>query len=608
VRLPARSGDVWHGYLPGAGPGLLYGYRVHGPQEPALGHRFDPEIVLIDPYAKALRSLKSALVDTAFAWEGDRRPATPWERTIVCEAHVRGFTMQHPGVDETLRGTFEGMSAPAVLDYFLHLGVTAVELLPVHAFVHDRALLDRGLRNYWGYNTIAFFAPHPEYLATGSIGDFKTMVRQFHAAGLEVLLDVVYNHTGEGDHNGPTLSFRGIDNVSYYRLASDPRYYEDVTGTGNTLDLAHPRVLQMVLDSLRYWVEEMHVDGFRFDLATALARSEHGFEAHGAFLAAVRSDPALAGIKLIAEPWDVGPGGYRLGEFPPAFSEWNDKFRDAVRRFWRGADGAVPELAARLTGSSDVFVGAERGVRASLNFVTAHDGFTLEDLVSYNVKRNEANGERNRDGTDHNLSWDCGAEGPTADPAIHALRARQKRNMLATLLLAQGVPMLLAGDERSKSQDGNNNAYCQDGPLAWLDWSPPQDLELLDFVRGLIALRRAEPAFARRSHFRGPRDITWLRFDGTEMGAADWLEPERRALGLMFGAEDAPEGDAVLALYLNAHESDVAIVLPPDPRTWEVLLDTGGSPPGASFLPAPGAAAYALAARSVVLLRGRGGS
>jgi glycogen operon protein len=643
IVLPAHTDGVWHGYLPDARPGLKYGYRVYGPYDPARGHRFNAHKLLIDPYTKALSGAlrwsdahygyrigtprgdlsfdrrdnasgmpKSVVVDTAFTWGEDRAPRTAWRDTIVYELHARGFTMQFPGVPAPMRGTFLALSSPHVVEYLQRLGITAIELLPVQAFVDDRLLVAKRLRNYWGYNTIGFFAPHPLYLSGESVHEFKTMVKQFHEAGIEVILDVVYNHTAEGNQEGPTLSFRGIDNASYYRLASDPRYYDDSTGTGNSLNLDHPRVLQMVMDSLRYWVQEMHVDGFRFDLAPVLARTSSGVDPNSGFLKATRQDPVLARVKMIAEPWDVGFGGYQVGRFPSGWSEWNDKFRDGVRRFWQGVDGMVPELASRLTGSSELFNHGGRHVRSSINFVTAHDGFTLRDLVSYNHKHNIANGEDNRDGSDNNNSWNCGVEGPSDDPKIEALRARQQRNLLATLLLSQGVPMLLAGDELGKSQHGNNNPYCQDSPLTWLDWSSPHDPALHDFVAGLIHLRRTCRALRRERFFTGTllkdgtrKDIMWLRPDGTEMHEGDWFDASRREIGLCFGDEDPERGDRLLLIFLNAHDCRLELVLPPHAAGWELCIDTAGDPAGNVLRPLPAGPTHALEPRSLVLFRSR---
>ncbi|MBC5810221.1 MAG: glycogen debranching protein GlgX [Candidatus Eremiobacteraeota bacterium] len=642
LALPSYTDEVWHGYLRGARPGLRYGYRVYGPHDPSAGHRFNEHKLLIDPYARALAgplrwsdahfgyrvgssradlsfdrrdnaSLvpKSVVVDNAFTWSGDRPPQRAWRDTIVYEAHVRGFTMRHPGVPLNLRGTFLGLASPPVLDHLSRLGISAIELLPVHAFVDDRLLGERGLRNYWGYNSIGFFAPHSLYLSEGNVHEFKSMVKQFHEAGIEVLLDVVYNHTAEGDQRGPTLSFRGIDNKSYYRLAADPRYYDDATGCGNTLNAEHPRVLQMVMDSLRYWVEVMHVDGFRFDLAPVLGRTSKGFDPNGAFFQAVAQDPILARTKMIAEPWDVGADGYHVGHFPPGWSEWNDKFRDGVRRFWQGGDGLITELAWRVAGSSDLFQHSGRHVRSSLNFVTAHDGFTLSDLVSYDSKHNEANGEDNRDGSDANWSWNCGVEGPSDDPRVLALRARQKRNVLATLLLAQGVPMLLAGDERGHTQYGNNNAYCQDNSVGWIDWMPEDgDDDLTAFVRGLVALRRSSTAFRRELFFHGEsladgrrKDLIWLTPDGNEMGEAEWFDGSRRAIGMLFG-EEAVSRERLFAIFFNAHDADIPLALPEHESGWELLVDTAGNPRTDFLAPLP-VEAFRLSARSLAVFRSR---
>ena len=541
VDLHEVDGFVWHGYLPGVSPGQRYGYRVHGPYHPADGHRCNPAKLLLDPYAKAIEGSvdwgqpvfsytfghpdrrnnadsapyvpRSVVVNPFFDWNLDRPPRTPYHETVIYEAHVRGLTKEHPVIPEEQRGTYLGLAHPAVISHLHELGVTAVELMPVHQFVTDSHLSERGLGNYWGYNTIGFFAPHNAYAASGSRGqqvqEFKTMVRALHAAGIEVILDVVYNHTAEGNHLGPTLSFRGIDNSAYYRLVDDDRrYYMDTTGTGNSLLMRHPHVLQMIMDSLRYWVLDMHVDGFRFDLAATLARQFYEVDRLSAFFDLVQQDPVVSQVKLIAEPWDVGDGGYQVGNFPPLWSEWNGKYRDTIRDFWRGQPSTVPEFASRLTGSSDLYQQDSRRPVASVNFVTCHDGFTLADLVSYNHKHNEANGEDGRDGSDDNRSWNCGAEGPTEDKAVLALRARQKRNFLATLLLSQGVPMLLAGDEMGRTQRGNNNAYCQDNEISWMDWAvrAEEDQALFDYVRTLIRLRADHAVFRRRRFFRGQRD------------------------------------------------------------------------------------------------------
>src|SRR5215467_7823412 len=544
VTLHEMDGFVWHGYLPGVGPGQRYGYRVHGPYDPAAGHRCNPAKLLLDPYAKAIDGIlawnpavfsyrfgrpderndedsapyvpRSVVTNPYFDWAADRSPGTPYHESVIYEAHVRGLTMRHPGIPEAERGTYLGTSHPAVIEHLQELGVTAVELMPVHQFVTDAFLTERGLANYWGYNTIAFLAPHNAYAFAGTRGEqvqeFKSMVQALHEAGIEVILDVVYNHTAEGNHLGPTLSFRGIDNAAYYRLVDDdPAYYNDTTGTGNSLLMQHPHVLQLIMDSLRYWVLEMHVDGFRFDLAAALARQFHEVDRLSAFFDLVQQDPVVSQVKLIAEPWDVGEGGYQVGNFPPLWSEWNGKYRDTVRDLWRGEPATLPEFAFRFTGSSDLYADDGRHPVASVNFATCHDGFTLTDLVSYNDKHNEANGEGGQDGSDDNRSWNCGTEGPTEDPGIVELRLRQECNFLATLLLSQGVPMLLAGDELGRTQQGNNNAYCQDNDISWVHWPPaaggvgqgPAAEALLDFTRRLIALRRDHPVFRRRRYLRG---------------------------------------------------------------------------------------------------------
>jgi len=624
IRLPEYTDQVWHGYLPDARPNLLYGYRVYGPYRPQDGHRFNPNKLLLDPYAKAIHGTirwsdahfgyrvgsaredlsfdrrdnargmpKCRVVDTAFTWDEDRRPHIPWEETIILEAHARGMTMRHPGVDQARRGTFAGLAAPPVIDYLVQLGITAIELLPVQAFVDDRHLVQNGLVNYWGYNTIGFFAPDPRFLSNSVISDFKTMVKRMHDAGIEVILDVVYNHTGEGNHMGPTLCFRGIDNASYYRLEPDRRFYTDYTGTGNTLNLDHPRVLQLVMDSLRYWVTEMHIDGFRFDLAPTLGRLSGEYRRDSPFFCAVRQDPVLATVKLIAEPWDIGPNGYQLGNFPAGWAEWNAAYRDTVRRFWKGDQGIAAELASRLAGSSDIFGHSGRRPWASVNFITAHDGFTLADLVSYNDKHNEVNNEGNRDGHNANFSWNCGVEGPTDDPAILALRYQQMRNLLATLLLSLGVPMLLAGDEIGRSQGGNNNAYCQDNEVSWIDWENigPDDEGLRDFVRLLVNLRRRHRVFSRPRFFRGEavseaglKDITWLTPEGREATVEDWNNPVALSLGYVLGGAAGefytPGGqrdiDESFLVMLNAWHQDLDFRIPllPAEMAWELLVDT----------------------------------
>ena len=624
--LPEQTHEIWHGYLPDVRPGQLYGYRVYGPYDPSRGHRFNHHKLLLDPYAKdfggriewndahfgyvlgdekedlsfdtrdsAPYMPKGRVIDPAFTWGRQGSPRTNWDQSIIYELHPRGFTMRHPDVPGDERGTFGGLSRPEVVSYIRSLGITAVELLPTHAFVNDRHLVDKGLSNYWGYNTIAFFAPQPEYLGPGGLREFKTFVQVMHDAGIEVLLDVVFNHTAEGNHLGPTLSFRGIDNRSYYYLMDDNlRYYNDFTGTGNALELRHPQVLRMVTDSLRYWVTEMRVDGFRFDLATTLARVGGVYDEHAGFLDVVAQDPVLSKVKLIAEPWDTGPDGYQLGSFPPGWSEWNDRYRDTVRRFWKGDSGEVAELASRIAGSSDLFDRRGRRPWAGVNFVTAHDGFTLRDLVSYNEKHNEANRENNADGTDNNQSWNHGEEGPTQDPQIKELRLRQMRNMLLTLLLSQGVPMITAGDELGRSQEGNNNAYCQDNELSWIGW-PDLDREseaLLEFFRDLVKIRRNHIVFRRSRFFHGDlipgttvKDVTWLTPEGREFTTTAWEETERRTLGMLLSGEAGsrfltergePEPDDSFLLLLNGSGEAVRWKLPKYGTRccWRILVDT----------------------------------
>jgi glycogen operon protein len=628
IPMPERTDLVFHAYLPDVQPGQVYGYRVHGPYDPATGHRFNPSKVVLDPYAKAIaRTVEwgdemfgyrigdpaedlslddrdnarlaplAAVVDPAFTWGDDAPPRTPWHETVIYELHVKGFTRLHPEVPEELRGTYAGLATEPPIEHLTSLGVTAVELLPVHHHSYDRHLVEKGLTNYWGYNTLAFFAPGVRYAASptplGSVREFKMMVRALHAAGIEVILDVVYNHTAEGSQLGPTLSLRGIDNVSYYRLVPEqPRYYMDFTGCGNTLNMLNPRVLQLIMDSLRYWVLEMHVDGFRFDLASALARELFEVNRLSAFLDIIHQDPVLSQVKLIAEPWDLGEGGYQVGNFPVGWTEWNGRYRDAVRRFWRGDGGAVSELATRLAGSSDLYGSTGRRPYASVNFVTAHDGFTLHDLVSYDGKHNEANGEDNRDGENHNLSWNCGAEGPTDDGAVLALRARQMRNVLATLLLSQGVPMISMGDEVARTQRGNNNAYCQDNELSWLDWDfTPAQRDLLAFTRRVLALQRRHPVFRRRTFFQGRairgaevKDLTWFDPRGNEMTDEAWNAGFVKALMVRLAGDAIAETDArgrrivddTFVLLLNADEEGITFHLPshrPD-LTWERVLDT----------------------------------
>ena len=648
IPLPEYTDQVWHGYLSDVRPGQLYGYRVWGPYDPVAGHRFNPHKLLDDPYAKALSGEliwsethfgfsvggprqdltpdrrdnarfmpKCMVVDTAFTWGDERRPQVPWSRTIVYEAHVRGLTMTHPGVPPAYRGTFLGLAQPGVVEHLKSLGVTSVELLPVQALVDERHLVEKGLRNYWGYNPLAYFALDPRYYVTDPLGDFKSMVQRLHDSGIEVILDVVFNHTAEGNHLGPTFSFRGIDNASYYMLKpGNPRWYENYSGCGNTLNLSHPRVLQMVMDSLRYWAEEMRVDGFRFDLAAALARGPDGFERGGSsFLDAVRQDPVLSRLKLIAEPWDLGGDGYRLGAFPPGWSEWNGHFRDTVRRFWAGEGGLIGDLASRLTGSSDLFGRDGRRPWASLNFVTCHDGFTLADLVTYQRKHNEANLEDNRDGTDANFAWNCGHEGPSPYPEVRELRRRQSCNLIATLLLSQGVPMILAGDELGRSQGGNNNAYCQDNPVSWVDWSAV-DEEMLAFVRAVIRLRLEHPVF-RRAHFlEGKRipnsllkDVVWITPEGREMTPADWQLPYARSLGFVLGggavADDGLPADDSFLVLLNAYHETIPYTLPPATlgQAWEVVVDTAESPPARPGQSWAAGLSYALRPRSLAVLR-----
>ena len=573
LALPEKTHQIWHGFLPDLGAGQVYGYRVHGPDEPARGHRFNPHKVLLDPYAREIaRELvwDNAVLDP----QGDTarhaplarvvqrspdshlpdRPGTPWHETIIYELHVKGFTQQHPDVPEKLRGTYAGLASPAAIEHFHRLGITAVELLPVHYHIDEHFLAARGRTNYWGYNTLGYFAPDPRYAASGAQGavqEFREMVRQLHAAGIEVILDVVYNHTGEAGEGGPTLSFRGIDNASYYRLTDDRAHYVDFTGCGNSLNVAHPRTLQLIMDSLRHWVTDMHVDGFRFDLASALARDLWHVDRLSSFFDIIQQDPVLSEVKLIAEPWDIGPGGYQVGNFPVLWSEWNGKYRDCIRRFWKGNGGTVSELATRLAGSSDLFADDGRRPSASINFITAHDGFTMRDLVSYNQKHNEANGEENRDGTNDNESSNCGCEGATTDLAINTVRAQQQRNFLATLLLSQGVPMLLAGDEFGQTQHGNNNAYCQDSPVAWLDWEwTDAQRDLFAFARGLMQLRKTQPVFRRRHFFQGRpihgpeiKDLYWMKADGTEMSETDWNAGHVRTIGMVLPGEQITECD-----------------------------------------------------------------
>ena len=656
IRLSEQTDLVWHCYLPDVRPGQRYGYRVHGPYDPGAGHRFNPAKLLIDPYARRLDGAvqwddslfgyrlgspgqdldrddrdsasfvpKAVVVDPDYEWSGDTQLETPFDRTVIYEVHVKGFTKLHPDVPEELRGTYAGLASAPAISYLTDLGITAVELLPVHQHVDERHLAERGLTNYWGYSSIGFFAPEIAYSATGDpVSEFREMVRQLHAAGIEVILDVVYNHSGEGNHLGPTLSFRGIDNRSYYHLdAQDPRRYVDYTGTGNTLDATSPRVLQLIMDSLRYWVTEMHVDGFRFDLAAALARELHDVDKLGSFFDIVGQDPIISRVKLIAEPWDVGPGGYHVGHFPVGWAEWNGKYRDSVRRFWKGVGSQAAEMAYRLSGSSDLYSRSGRQPHASINFITAHDGFTLHDLVSFEKKHNQANGERNTDGEPYNESMNFGIEGETDDEAILDARERQKRNFLATLLLSQGVPMLLGGDEIGRTQRGNNNAYAQDNETGWFDWNlGPRQRDLLEFSRGLIGLFRAHPVLRRRRFLHGRqvagssgKDLTWYGADGTEMTHEAWFPPEVKTLGLQFAGdaieERGPKGEPILddtlLIILNADQQPVDFSLPNEGagQGWELVFDTV-HPTLATDTPPPaldGGAVCRVAQRSVVLLR-----
>jgi len=654
VRLPEVDGFVWHGYLPGVQPGQQYGFRVHGPYHPRAGLRCNPNKLLIDPYAKAIagevdwhESLfgytlqypddmsdldsaahlpKCVVTNPYFDWGDDRLPRRPYNETVIYEAHVRGLTMRHPGIPAELRGTYAGVAHPATVEHLVTLGVTALELMPVHQFVHDHALAERGLRNYWGYNTIGFFAPHNGYSASGQagqqVGEFKAMVKALHEAGIEVILDVVYNHTAEGNHRGPTLAFRGIDDRAYYRLVDDqPEYYMDYTGTGNSLNVRHPHALQLIMDSLRYWLLEMHVDGFRFDLAATLAREFYDVERLATFFDLVQQDPFVSQAKLIAEPWDVGPGGYQVGNFPPLWTEWNGKYRDTVRDFWRGEPATLGEFASRITGSADLYEHTGRRPVASVNFVTCHDGFTLTDLVSYNHKHNEENGEGNRDGESHNRSWNCGHEGPTDRQDVLALRANQRRNFVATLLLSQGVPMIGHGDELGRTQHGNNNTYCQDSETTWVDWESV-DEPLLDFVRTVTALRRDHPVFRRRRFFDGRPvrretgtpigDIAWFTPDGVEMAEEDWGVPFGKCIAVFLNGDGIPDtgtrgeriSDDSFLLCFNGHHEPVDFTTPPAEYAdkWRVVLDTTDGT-GSNGLPAAKAGGrITVPARSLLVL------
>ena len=654
VTLPEQTDMVWHCYVPGLRPGQLYGYRVHGPYDPHAGHRFNPAKVVLDPYSKAIGRMVrwcdenfgyvigdpaedllrddrdnaasaplAAVIDPAFTWGDDRLPRRPWHETVIYELHVKGLTWLHPEVPKPLRGTFAGLASETAIGHLRELGVTAVELMPVHHHAMDRHLVESGLSNYWGYNTLSYFAPDVRYSSVRSPADtvreFKTMVRALHAEGIEVILDVVYNHTAEGNHLGPTLSLRGIDNAAYYRLGEDRRCYVDFTGCGNTLDMTHPRVLQLIMDSLRYWAVEMHVDGFRFDLASALARELYEVDKLGAFLDIIHQDPVISQVKLIAEPWDLGQGGYQVGNFPVLWTEWNGKYRDTVRRFWRGDGGTVSEFATRLAGSADLYEHSGRRPYASINFVTSHDGFSLQDLASYNTKHNQANLENNADGDDNNLSWNCGVEGPTDDPAIVKLRERQKRNFMATLLLSQGVPMIRGGDELSHAQRGNNNTYCQDNELSWLDWNlDDRKRAFLDFVRQVIGIRRESRALRRRRFLHGQcirggniKDITWFSPLGREMTEENWNVDSVLCLGVRLVhegdglrlGEEAPALPNTLTCLFNAHNEPIGFKLPEHGRNerWELLMDTTEARTTRRLY--RGGYRYDLSARSVAVLR-----
>jgi glycogen operon protein len=634
--LPEVDGFVWHAFLPGVEPGQRYGYRVHGPNDPHKGLRCNPNKLLLDPYAKAIdgtiewdeslfgyhwgdpesqndddsagRLPKCVVINPFFDWGVDRPPRRAYHETVIYETHVKGMTQSHPEVPESLRGTYAGLAHPVIVEHLTQLGVTAVELMPVHHFVNDSTLIDKGLANYWGYNTIGFFAPDHKYSSStspgGQVQEFKAMVRALHEAGIEVILDVVYNHTGEGNHLGPTLSFRGIDNAAYYRLVDDdPRYYMDYTGTGNSLNVRHPHSLQLIMDSLRYWIIEMHVDGFRFDLAATLAREFYDVDRLSSFFDLVQQDPVVSQAKLIAEPWDVGPGGYQVGNFPPQWTEWNGKYRDTVRDFWRGEPGTVDEFASRLTGSSDLYEQSGRRPVASINFVTAHDGFTLRDLVSYNEKHNEANQDNNADGTDDNRSWNCGVEGDTDDPSVRGLRSRQQRNFLATLFLSQGVPMICHGDELGRTQRGNNNGYCQDNEITWIDWNNI-DVDLLAFTRRLADLRREHPIFRRRRFFdgrptrRGDRlpDIAWFTPDGRLMTEDDWESGFGRSIAVWLNGEGIPDRDArgqrmtddSFLLCFSAHDEAIDFTMPGEEfcAAWELVVDTMSDDSDGKVVPA----------------------
>ena len=662
IEIDEVDGFVWHAYLPTITPGQRYGFRVHGPWNTDAGQRCDASKLLLDPYGKSFHgefdftqalysydldaadpasggtppmidslghTMTSVVTNPFFGWGSDRSPRTPYHETIIYEAHVKGMTQTHPDIPEEIRGTYAGLAHPVVIEHLLSLNVTAIELMPVHQFLHDKRLLELGLRNYWGYNTFGYLAPHSEYAASrrtdGEVGEFKTMVRAFHEAGIEVILDVVYNHTAEGDHLGPTINFRGIDNAAYYRLLDgDLRLYKDFTGTGNSLNARHPHTLQLIMDSLRYWVLEMHVDGFRFDLASTLAREFYDVDRLSAFFDLVQQDPVISQVKLIAEPWDIGEGGYQVGNFPGLWTEWNGKYRDTVRDYWRGQPATLGEFASRLTGSSDLYEDTGRRPGASINFVTCHDGFPLADLVSYNEKHNEANGEHNRDGESHNRSWNCGVEGPTADPQIVALRHRQMRNIIATMMVSQGTPMISHGDEIGRTQHGNNNGYCQDSPLTWVDWSlAGPNADLLEFTRKATALRTEHPVFRRRRFFEGTpirsgeqaRDIAWLSPTGQEMTPADWNSGFGKCVTVFLNGAAIPAPDSrgqrvvddSFLLCFNAHDETVDVVTPDGEyaRQWSAVLDTA-DPTGATDLVVPAGEKIALVGRSMLVLRKSG--
>jgi isoamylase len=653
VEVRESSAFVWHVYLPEVQPGQRYGYRVHGEYNPSEGKRANPNKLLLDPYAKATcgvmdwdqalfsynfgdpdsrndedsapHMMLGVVVNPFFDWTGDRSPRTPYSESVIYEAHVKGLTQLQTEVPESQRGTYAAVAHPSVIEHLQKLGVTAIELMPVHQFVNDSTLQDQGLSNYWGYNTIGFFAPHNSYSSSGDLGqqvqEFKGMVKNLHAAGIEVILDVVYNHTAEGNHLGPTISFKGIDNAAYYRLMDDdPRYYMDYTGTGNTLNVRHPHALQLIMDSLRYWAIEMHVDGFRFDLASALARDLYDVDKLSTFFELVQQDPIVSQVKLIAEPWDVGPGGYQVGNFPPQWTEWNGKYRDTVRDFWRGEPSTLGEFASRISGSADLYEHSGRRPVASINFVTAHDGFTLNDLVSYNEKHNDANGEDNNDGESHNRSWNAGVEGPTDDDTIRSLRGRQQRNFIATMLLSQGVPMILHGDELGRTQQGNNNTYAQDSELSWIHWDEA-DQPLIEFTSAVVRLRKEHPTFRRSRFFDGHpgkrgegdplADIVWLNIDGQEMRAEDWDESRSRTVSMFLNGQGIRERDSRgrdvtdvnFLLLFNADGEDVEFTLPSEEYSpaWEIVIDTGGE--GADSLPRPAGAIHTVMARSLVVLR-----